>query len=512
MSGRLSVITPRPVRERLVAILLTVAVGAGAAAGLVIAGGASAALPAPPAIVAGPEGISYSPSAFFTFSAPARVSFTCRLDTRPWTPCGAATRVGRASYGKLAAGPHVLSVFSTSETVRSAVTSFRWRYAGSTPAAAELSHQNGRPTGRRELGRPNRTRARELASHLASPTAAIVFPAHFGRYTGSSSASWQSWAQGCPVTGFCGFASRGSSPIAAVSISVRHSADGRCWDGASSFDQSCPHWLHAAGAGTWRRAFAIRDFPSDGVYVLSVLVVDRAGRSSGAHAQFTIDRTAPPVPVIAEADASGSSWTFNFAYQPGVSLSCSLDGAPYVPCGGTVVYGGLSAGPHRVCVTARDAAGNGSAPACYEWTALPNDEGGGDGGSTGGGVVTAGGGFGISGTPLAGTHLYPGGPDVAVNLVFTNNGDAPITITSAGVSVTSTSGPTCSLADFAIPQALQVAPVAVVVPPRSTRSLLDLGVPQGQWPTIRMRESGTSQDGCRGASVNLSFAGTGSGG
>jgi hypothetical protein len=77
------------------------------------------------------------------------------------------------------------------------------------------------------------------------------------------------------------------------------------------------------------------------------------------------------------------------------------------------------------------------------------------------------------------------------------------------VTVTSTSaGASCPAAgNFSIPQQLLAQPV---VPANSTRTLTQLGVPQSQWPTVQMLDSG-NQDGCKTASVNLQYSGNATG-
>jgi hypothetical protein len=527
MSGRLSRGSSFGVKAKIVAILAAVTAGGGAAAGVVLTGSASAAPPAPPEITAGPSATSYSPTAFFTFSEPRRVTFTCRLDSGTWTPCGADTTEGTASYGHLSPGFHVFLVYASSDAGLSTAASYGWTYVQKPPPG---SHANGRTSGRHGHGRPNRTRAPSLGSTQndvphgspstgqpgttaaqsggappgsstgAPPTTGIVFPAENGLYTKAGVVSRQTWDGGCAAPGLCGVAIDGTRPVSVVSISLEQAATGGCWDGASSFDASCPHWVAADGTSEWHTAFGIDSFPADGAYVLRVRATDTDGRSGDASAAFTIDRTPPPAPTFGHVDASGDHASFELAdAEDGVSFRCSLDGGAYATCGSPVDYEHLAAGSRRLCVAAVDAAGNPSAATCYAWTV------GGD--ATGGGTTAS---FEISGSPLGGVRLYPGGPAVPVELVLTNPGGGDLTVEGVTMTVTGTGAPGCSVSSFTVVQNLLVSPVAVVVPAGETKSLEQLGVPQSQWPELRMVDTGRPQDACKGTNVHLSFSGSGS--
>ena len=103
-----------------------------------------------------------------------------------------------------------------------------------------------------------------------------------------------------------------------------------------------------------------------------------------------------------------------------------MAGALVAGCGSDKSYDHLTTGGHSFCVKAFDKAGNASSATCYAWT-----------------IGAAGLAFTIAGTPLANVLLYPGGPDVPVNLVFTNPNNSAITITSATVSISGTSTASC---------------------------------------------------------------------
>ncbi len=114
-------------------------------------------------------------------------------------------------------------------------------------------------------------------------------------------------------------------------------------------------------------------------------------------------------------------------------------------------------------------------------------------------VAAAGLPFTITGNAIA--TLYPGVTS-PINLVFTNPNTVPITVTIVTATIASAG---CPVANFSIGQQLLVS---VTVPASSTRSLLQLGVPQASWPTIALLETHTNQNACAGATVNLSYTGS----
>lgn len=98
---------------------------------------------------------------------------------------------------------------------------------------------------------------------------------------------------------------------------------------------------------------------ADGAHTFAVEARDTAGNVSGASpVTWTIDATPPPAPVFDEVPAPGGGrFAFSDA-EPGVRFSCALDDGPQAACSSPVEYDDLADGPHRLTVTARDAAGN----------------------------------------------------------------------------------------------------------------------------------------------------------
>lgn len=124
--------------------------------------------------------------------------------------------------------------------------------------------------------------------------------------------------------------------------------------------------------------------------------------------------------------------------------------------------------------------------------------------STGGGKSP----FTISGTM---TGLLAPGVTRAMDLTFTNPNNQDLTVSSLSVSVTSTSNPTgCATSNYTVTQ-FSGNYAALVVPHNGTASLSGLGVPQAQWPKLGMLNTNANQNACKGATVNLTYIGTGSG-
>ncbi|AMM34136.1 hypothetical protein SA2016_3476 [Sinomonas atrocyanea] len=120
--------------------------------------------------------------------------------------------------------------------------------------------------------------------------------------------------------------------------------------------------------------------------------------------------------------------------------------------------------------------------------------------------------FGIAGTIPGG--IAPG-VTVPVGLSITNPNNQPLSVTNLSVTltgVTQTSdavakGLPCSVADFAVTQ--YTGPYPQTIPAGGTASLASLGVPSSQWPQIKMLDTAANQDGCKGATLQLAYSGSG---
>jgi hypothetical protein len=99
--------------------------------------------------------------------------------------------------------------------------------------------------------------------------------------------------------------------------------------------------------------------------------------------------------------------------------------------------------------------------------------------------------------------LYPDGPAQGIPLTLENPMNQTIYITrvSAGVRDTGSSG--CN-ANWFQTTGLTVPRGGIAIPPKESVQLGRAGLGE---PTIRMRESGTNQDACRGTELELTYAG-----
>lgn len=107
------------------------------------------------------------------------------------------------------------------------------------------------------------------------------------------------------------------------------------------------------------------------------------------------------------------------------------------------------------------------------------------------------------------------GIQLPLNMAVTNPNSGDLAVASLAVSVSAVNAPRadaahpCTVSDFAATQFSGA--YGFVVPASSTVSLASLGVRQDQWPSVRMLVRPVNQDGCKGASLTLSYSATGTG-
>ncbi|MEO8093871.1 MAG: hypothetical protein ABI632_02955 [Pseudolysinimonas sp.] len=108
-------------------------------------------------------------------------------------------------------------------------------------------------------------------------------------------------------------------------------------------------------------------------------------------------------------------------------------------------------------------------------------------------------------------QLKPG-DQYPLDLTLSNLTSSALNATNLQVSITGITAPNasasrpCSLADF---YAVQVASgFSVVLAANETTSLSARGIPSAQWPQIGMTNTAANQDGCKGATLTLTFSGT----
>ncbi len=129
-------------------------------------------------------------------------------------------------------------------------------------------------------------------------------------------------------------------------------------------------------------------------------------------------------------------------------------------------------------------------------------------------LLTSGKPFTISGN-LSGA-LAPG-VSRPLDLTLTNPNKKPISVSNLTVtvpSVTRTSyaishNQPCGPADYKVTQYGGTYPLTV--PGSTSASLSGLGIPASAWPQVKMLDTPTNQDGCKGATITLAYAGAGQG-
>jgi hypothetical protein len=113
----------------------------------------------------------------------------------------------------------------------------------------------------------------------------------------------------------------------------------------------------------------------------------------------------------------------------------------------------------------------------------------------------------ISGTTK---RLLRPGLSARIDLRFSNPGPDAITLRHVRVTISRITAPQadaghpCTVADF------RVRPMragSFVLPRGEATDLLSLGIPAWQWPHIKMRNRPVNQDGCKDASLTLSYRG-----
>lgn len=108
-------------------------------------------------------------------------------------------------------------------------------------------------------------------------------------------------------------------------------------------------------------------------------------------------------------------------------------------------------------------------------------------------------------------NLLTPGTAAPLDLTLVNRESVDLSISSLSVQVAGAGGPQtdpthpCSASDFSIVQ-FSGAP-GFTLPASSTTSLSELGFTPAQWPEVSMLNLPVNQDGCKQASLSLSFSG-----
>jgi hypothetical protein len=121
--------------------------------------------------------------------------------------------------------------------------------------------------------------------------------------------------------------------------------------------------------------------------------------------------------------------------------------------------------------------------------------------------------FGVTGTV---SGLLAPGTSRAIELQISNPTGKNIAVTNLSVAISQVvrtpeavaANLPCTTADYVLSQFSGQYPFTA---PAGSSSLLSLGVPQSQWPRIKMLDTDLLQDGCKGATLHFSYSGMGQG-
>jgi uncharacterized membrane protein len=122
--------------------------------------------------------------------------------------------------------------------------------------------------------------------------------------------------------------------------------------------------------------------------------------------------------------------------------------------------------------------------------------------------------FSLSGDPSG--QLAPG-TTLPLNLQISNPNTKTLSVTNISVSIASVTRTQqakdrnlpCGLADYTVKQ--YSGPYPLTVQPGNPTSLKGLEIPDSMWPSIAMTDTNTNQDGCKGATLQLAYSGSGQG-
>lgn len=134
---------------------------------------------------------------------------------------------------------------------------------------------------------------------------------------------------------------------------------------------------------------------------------------------------------------------------------------------------------------------------------------------TGGGTSGADGARSSSAFTISGSTATPMSPGVmgALDLIFTNPHDVPMSVIDLSVTVRKVSAPNaddahpCAVGDFTVGKAS--SSIKITVAAGATSALSSLGLPRATWPQVGMLDRPANQDGCKGASLTLGYAASG---
>ncbi|HET7854951.1 MAG TPA: Ig-like domain-containing protein, partial [Gaiellaceae bacterium] len=321
------------------------------------------ATPPTVSIGTGPDGLTNSRSAVFTFTASD--STQCKLDTGEFVPCSSP-----AAYDNLPDGPHSFTVRAIDAAQNSAEATRTWTVDGTPPTVQITGDKPGDPT--------NSTSATFTFSSSEASTFACKLD------TGSFAAcispkSYTSLGDGQHVvtiraTDLAGNSSQDAytwtvdsqAPTVAIVDQPPNATQSRTATFAFTADAATQCKLDGA-------AFVACTSPTtysglaDGTHAFTVQATDNAGNTGQDAYAWTVDNAAPSVIIVQKpTDPSDvKSPAFAFTFNEGTA-QCKLDAGAFSACASPKSYTNLNDGQHTFTVRSTDAAGN-TGQDSYTW-------------------------------------------------------------------------------------------------------------------------------------------------
>ena len=478
-----------------------------------IASGASS--PPAPVITSSPPNPSYVQTASFTFTDPQAVQFQCSLDGAAFAICsGSGVTSGSISFFGLAAGNHTFKVQAKAGGSTSAYTKYDWTV--SAPPAPAIVTKPSNPSYVTSASFTYTSSVSGATFKCALDNAALAACSAGGvSYTGL--------AAGDHSFKVVAVSPVGQGPQAKYDWKITNPPDkpkitvfpadptnqtGATFEFSSANAASYPGLVYECrtdSSPTFTTCSSPKTYASgtfsEGNRTFEVRAVAQMGASDVATDKWTVDTTPPRPPTLKKVPDSPNTKdeaTFEIKdTESGVSWVCTLDGSPVADCKDNTKLKPVAPGFHEFCARAQDKAGNVSAATCMTWQQ----------------TTFAGLPYSISGT--VSTPLYPGADAQPIDLTFSNPNaggipDGDVKVTSLTVAVSSVTGPNvgvlgpCDASDFAV---TQFTGGSFFVHPGTT-ALSSYFPSSSVWPTIRLINKPSNQDGCKGASVTLSYGGT----
>ncbi len=192
-----------------------------------------------------------------------------------------------------------------------------------------------------------------------------------------------------------------------------------------------------------------------------------------------------------------ATFTWTGASAQTSAFRCRIDRGPFIRCKSGIAYRHLRLGHHVFTLVGVDTdsrrsavvRGNAGSPTrSWSWTIVAPTQ-----------ALT------VQGD--VDSRLYPGGPPVSIDPSLRNQSGSPLKVTQLILRVRAVTAPhatpalPCTTADFVTTNYTGRSFLA----PSGSSTIGHDHVPKAQWPTVAMLDRPVNQDGCMGATLELSY-------